>query len=265
MYIFDLKKGKKFLPWIIFIGIGIGTANYILNRTINWSQFLILSLSTSIVIGYSSVTIASNKDWFFQKFNKGWKIYGMTSILFLLFGAFSIELEHIIHSFLFSKGEFSIFSTPKMNLFNGILSFILGHSFFQNHASFPNKSTSLEKSETEVDSQPFNKVPVKEGNTILLLNLDEIAYFEAFDNYSNVYTLKGEKKLCDYSLSFLQSRLNSNFIRIHRKYIANKNQIKQIQSHTNSRYKIYFEIADQIPIMSSKTYASEIKALTKIK
>ncbi len=259
---FHLTKAKKFLPVIVFIGIGIGAANYFLNSSLNLSQSIIVGVATSLVIGYSTVTIASNKDWFYRQLKTPWKIYSCITLLFFFIGGLSTELEHTILSFLFSKEDFQFFSAPKMNLFNGIITFILGHTFFQNHATFP--KTNKPKNEQDAPST-FTKVPVKEGNSIRLIHIDDIAYFEAFDNYSHVYNLKREKRLCDYSLAFLQTRLGSNFMRIHRKYIVNKDQIKQIQSHTNSRYKIYFEIEHQSPIVSSKSYAAEIKELTKLK
>ncbi len=109
----------------------------------------------------------------------------------------------------------------------------------------------------------ITSIPVKQGENILLIPIQDIVYFEAFDNYSFVHTLTGEKKLCDYSLIFLEKRLSNNFSRMHRKYIVNKNHIKQIKPHVNSRYLIVFNTGLD-PIISSKGYATLIRKLIKI-
>ena len=93
---------------------------------------------------------------------------------------------------------------------------------------------------------------------------DEIVYFEAFDNYAFLYNARGEKKLCDYSLLFLEQRLDNTFARIHRKYIVNTNYIKEIRPHLNGRYLILFTTEALDAITSSKSYAAAIRRLIKI-
>ena len=94
--------------------------------------------------------------------------------------------------------------------------------------------------------------------------MDEIVYFEAFDNYSFVYDLGGNKILCDYALIFLEKRLDKNFLRIHRKYIVNTQHIKQINPHLNGRYQILFDTPKLATITSSKGYATIVRKLIKI-
>ena len=113
-------------------------------------------------------------------------------------------------------------------------------------------------------NQPIAKIPVKKGETILLIAVEEIAYFEAYDNYAFVFDVKGNKMLCDYSLLFLEKRLGHSFIRIHRKFIVNTLHIKQIKPQLNSRYLIEFDKPQLEPISSSKSYAASIRSLIKI-
>ncbi|MFK7925092.1 MAG: LytR/AlgR family response regulator transcription factor [Bacteroidia bacterium] len=161
-------------------------------------------------------------------------------------------------------------------MFNGIISLAMGFSFFLNKHLFPAKYVSADKNQQDLPIQkdelesaielaaPITKVPVKKGESIILIPAHEIAYFEAFDNYSFLYDLEGKKMLCDYSLLFLEKRLDKNFLRVHRKHIVNTNHIKQIKPHLNSRYLIQFEQPKLDTITSSKSYSMIMRTLIKI-
>ncbi|WP_299608080.1 LytTR family DNA-binding domain-containing protein [uncultured Aquimarina sp.] len=265
---FQLKKANRFIPHILLVGIGIGTANYIMNGSLNWIQWCIQSLSTSLIIGYTLVAIGLNKSWFTTLFTSKVKMYIVVTIISFLLGILATEIEHLIRSLIFKSQQFRPFSSGKMYWFNGIISLLLGFSFFQNQVlkNKTTKSTLVEdKKEPTITEHTSNitSVPVKQGENILLIPIDSIVYFEAFDNYSFVYNDKGEKKLCDYSLLFLEKRLDKNFSRVHRKYIVNKTYIKKITPHLNGRYIIAFTINLEA-ITSSKSYIDTIRKLIKI-
>ena len=274
---FNLKKANRYLPYILLIGIGIGTANYFMNDALNWMQWLILSLVTSLLIGYALVSIAANKSYFEHYLKPSWKLYSILFFVFFLIGIMATEVENIIKMFVFFNEEYHPFSAGKMYLFNGVITLVLGFSFFLNKHFFPPEDSSLKESQEDLiktETEPnqieeelsqITKVPVKQGENIILIPIEDIAYFEAFDNYSFMYNLKGEKRLCDYSLLFLQKRLGDNFMRIHRKYIVNSNHIKQIKPHSNARFQIEFSIPDLSPILSSKGYSASIRSLIKIR
>ena len=273
---FELKIANRFLPHILLVGLGIGTANFIMNGDLNWIQWAMQSLSTSFLIGYTTVLVASNKPWFKFKITHSWKLYIVLSIVFIFIGVIATEIEHIIRSLVFSSEPFRSFSAGKMYLFNGVISFVLGFSLFQNdHLIQGSKSISIEntlelRSEVSSDNK-FSKIsditssiPVRQGDNILLIPTQEIVYFEAYDNYSFVYDVNGQKRLCDYSLLFLEKRLENIFSRIHRKYLVNENHIKQIKPHINGRYIIEFSLKGLSPITSSKTYSTTIRRIIKI-
>ena len=272
---FDLTRASRFIPHIIVVGLGIGTANYIMHGTFNWLQWTIQSLSTSFIIGYTLVTIGANKPWFAFRFRRTWKMYLILSVLFFLAALLATETEQIIRSLVFQEQPYRLLSAGKMYLFNGIISWVLGISFFQYNSLTPKKRGSdgrIENSSIQNNnstaasssSEPIVNIPVKKGEAISFIPVESIVYFEAFDNYSFVYNIEGDKKLCDYSLLFLEARLSEEFSRIHRKYIVNKNHIQQIKPHLNGRYMILF--GHQIsPVTSSKSYSSTIQKLIKIK
>ena len=273
---FELEKANRFLPHILLVGLGIGTANFIINGGLNLIQWSIQSLSTSFLIGYTTILAASNKAWFKFKITSSWKLYIFLSIVFLFIGVFATEVEHIIRSLIFRSEPFRPFSAGKMYLFNGVISSVLGFSLFQNnHLILGSDSKSTEKNlkssseispdhEISKSSDIASSIPVRQGNNILLVPTQEIVYFEAYDNYSFVYDLNGKKRLCDYSLIFLEKRLKKKFSRIHRKYLVNEKHIKQIKPHINGRYIIEFSPKGLSSISSSKNFSHTIRKLIKM-
>jgi hypothetical protein len=273
---FELKKANRFLPHILLVGLGIGSANFIMNGDLNWIQWAIQSLSTSFLIGYTTVLVAINKPRLKLNINPIWKLYIVLLSIFLIVGFFATEVEHVIRSLIFKSESYQPFSAGKMYLFNGVISAVLGFSIFHNnHLVLSGSKKSVEKqlpsqSERLLDQKISNSnditssIPVKQGDNILLIPTQEIVYFEAYDNYSFVYDLNGKKRLCDYSLLFLEKRLEKNFSRIHRKYLVNEKHIKQIKPYINGRYIIEFSINGLSSITSSKSYSTTIRRMIKI-
>ncbi len=268
---FYFKEANRFIPYILVIGIGIGTANFTINGGLNWIQWVVQSVVTSFIVGYGLVLIVLNKSWFLAHFKSKLIFYLFFVLAFFLIGVLATEIENLIRSLVFRSQQFALFSAGKMYVFNGIISLILGYSFLQNNLLKIKNTKSqahLENQKKEVvekaTSSSINKIPVKQGDNIVLISIEDIVYFEAYDNYSFVYNMEGEKRLCDYSLIFLEKRLNKSFARVHRKYIVNKNHIKQITPHLNGRYLIMFDSSKIDSINSSKGYLETIKGLIKI-
>ena len=273
---FEFSKANRFLPYIVLIGLGIGTANFIMFGDLNFIQWAVQSLSTSFLIGYSTVLFALNKPWFNYKITPPWKVYILLAIVLTLVGVVATEVEHIIRSMIFSSEPFRPFSAGKMYLFNGVISLVLGFSLFQNDHLIQGRKSKLSENNSELSSDVSfdnklskssdvtSSIPVRQGDNILLIPTQEIVYFEAYDNYSFVYDIHGQKRLCDYSLLFLEKRLDNMFSRIHRKYLVNENHIKQIKPHMNGRYIIEFSLKGLSSISSSKTYSDTIRRLIKI-
>ncbi len=263
----DFQKANQYLPHIILIGVGIGTANFFLNGELNWLQWVVQAICTSLIIGYSLVVIAANRATMEETIQPNWKLYAVLIVVFFLLGSIASEVEHFIRSTIFGQNPYTPFSGGRSYLFNGIISNVLGFSFFQNSSLFPKTNPSSESKEEAIEEsspQTITKVPVKQGESFLLIPLEEIAYFEAFDNYSFVFNLKGEKRLCDYSLLFLEQRLAGSFLRVHRKYIVNTNHIQELRPHLNGRYVISFSNTKLPSITSSKSYSTAVRKLFKI-
>lgn len=100
---------------------------------------------------------------------------------------------------------------------------------------------------------------IKSGDRIVLLRFENISYLEAEDKYVFVYTLDGQKYLTDQSLSALSEKLPSQFYRIQKSYIINKERIKEMHRHFNGRYLFIMEDKAGTRLTSGRTYHEEIK------
>jgi len=101
---------------------------------------------------------------------------------------------------------------------------------------------------------------IRTGDRIILLRFDNISYFEAEDKYVLVFTIDGQKYLTDQSLSTLSEKLPSQFYRIQKSFIINKDKVKEMHRHFNGRYLFIMEDKPATRLTSGRTYHDEIKA-----
>ncbi len=97
-------------------------------------------------------------------------------------------------------------------------------------------------------------LPIRTGDRINLIRYENIAFFEAQDKYVCVFTLDGQKFLTDQSLTTLEEKLPSNFCRIHRSYIINKEKIREMHRHFSGRYLFIMDDKALTRITSGRTY-----------
>ncbi|MBL7740206.1 MAG: response regulator transcription factor [Chitinophagaceae bacterium] len=103
-------------------------------------------------------------------------------------------------------------------------------------------------------------LPIKTGDRITLLRFENIAYLEANDKYVFVFTTDGQKHLTDQSLTALSEKLPVQFHRVHKSYIINKDKIREMHRHFNSRYLFIMEDKAGTRITSGRTYHDDIRA-----
>ena len=267
----DFKSVNQYLPHIFLVGIGIGTTNYIIHGQFNWLQWIIQSSSTSFFVGFTLLWIASNKSQFQLYLKKDLKLYFTLAVLFVLIGIIATEIESLIKTLIFLNKAYEPFALDSLYFSNSIISTFLGFSFYLNNRLFSKELPKTENGTGEMpiqkeepDFEVITKIPIKQGENIQLISVKDIAYFEAFDNYSHLYHSNGKKLFCDYSLIFLEKRLGKDFLRIHRKYIVNTIHIKQIVPHLNGRYLVQFHKSQLNTITSSKGYVNTMRKLVKI-
>lgn len=77
-------------------------------------------------------------------------------------------------------------------------------------------------------SSTSNKIFVKNNQDLVALQSDDIVYIEAFDNYSNVFTVD-DKYLVSHTLKKIEEKLTpKGFVRIHKSYLVNFEKIDTI-------------------------------------
>jgi two-component system LytT family response regulator len=108
--------------------------------------------------------------------------------------------------------------------------------------------------------QKATALPIKTGDRITLLRYENIVYLEAQDKYVMVFTTDGHKHLTDQSLTLLSEKLPAQFHRIHKSYIINKEKIKEMHRHFNSRYLFIMEDKEATRLTSGRTYHDTIRA-----
>lgn len=107
--------------------------------------------------------------------------------------------------------------------------------------------------------QKATALPIKTGDRITLLRYENIAYLEAQDKYVYVFTTDGQKHLTDQSLTTLSEKL-PQFYRIQKSYIINKDKIKEMHRHFNSRYLFIMDDKAGTRLTSGRTYHDEIRS-----
>ncbi len=103
-------------------------------------------------------------------------------------------------------------------------------------------------------------LPIRTGDRITLLRYENIVYLEAEDKYVYIHTADGQKHLTDQSLAVLSEKLPSEFYRIQKSYIINKDKIKEMHRHFNSRYLFTMDDKAGTRLSSGRTYHDAIKA-----
>lgn len=96
-------------------------------------------------------------------------------------------------------------------------------------------------------------IPIKKENSILLIKLKEVEYFEGASKYVNVILRNGGSEILKKTLSTLPAILPESFIRIHKSYIVSFSQIREIISASGNTYKVRLESGKVLPI-SRKVY-----------
>jgi len=98
----------------------------------------------------------------------------------------------------------------------------------------------------------------KQNDHIIVLQVDEIAYFYAEDKATFIVCRAGKRYFSEYSLDNLEDQLDpKSFFRLSRGCIANIQAVKSVSKHFNSRLKIKLEPALTEDILVSRIRVPE--------
>ena len=111
---------------------------------------------------------------------------------------------------------------------------------------------------TQSSTKPIKKILGKYGDTIYLVNVEDIYYIKA-DLDEAIIKIQDKEIYVKRKIGELETLLqHENFFRVHRSYIVNVNKIKSMNSIEQSKFEIGFEGISQI-ITSSKEGAKEFR------
>ena len=125
----------------------------------------------------------------------------------------------------------------------------------KNYSPFEDKISDLLKyvqNSNSISTTYSEKLPVKLGNKVSFIKVDDIKYITASGYYAEIYT-EDKKHLLRESLSNLIASLDPNkFIRVHRSTIINLNEIGEL---VNSNYgEVDVKMNDKKLFRVSKSY-----------
>lgn len=96
-----------------------------------------------------------------------------------------------------------------------------------------------------------NRIVVKEGSNIRIVPVYDVHYIEAYDDYVKIFTQK-EMYLKKKTMSFYEKNLDpSQFVRIHRSYILNLQQLTKIEPLEKDSYIALLKTGVRIPLSKS--------------
>ena len=253
------STANRYLPWIIVAGLALGIANYSLGFWPTIGQSIFQQVAISLVIGYGMFVAIGLSG----AFDSGKYItLLLLGLMFTILGILGSEVDTFIDKAVFANGKYAPFTSYGKYLFNIILSNMLGFATYYwtaQRAPIPIDTT------VEIASTSgLSELPIKQGEVISMHALNEVMYFESYDNYAFLFNMKGERILANNSLLELEKKLGSDFLRVHRKYLINKRLIHQIRPHVKSRYTIYFKDKKKSSVQSSASYSETIRGIIKI-
>lgn len=122
----------------------------------------------------------------------------------------------------------------------------------------------LEAFEKLKPKKEITSIPVKLGDRMLFIDINEILYFEAEDKYVRIHLFNGKSYLCDYPIRNLEEKLDDKFVRIQRSILVNRTRIKEIEKHYSGRYVVKLNDTAVTKLTSGKNYSEQIKKLLEI-
>ncbi len=107
----------------------------------------------------------------------------------------------------------------------------------------------------------LDRVIIKSGQKIQIIPIEAISYIEAQDDYTMLYTEKGNF-LKQKTMKYFEENLDQkNFLRIHRSYIIKLSSIKQIELLEKESYRVLLHDGKKLPV--SKSGYQNLKEIIK--
>ena len=107
----------------------------------------------------------------------------------------------------------------------------------------------------------LQRIQVKIGDRILLVNVDEIIRFQSEDKYTTIYTPTGQFVI-DTPLVDLEKKLDpSMFVRIHRAHLVAIDYIAEIRKSDMSRLVVVLRDKNRTQLLVSRNFVKTVRSL----
>ena len=169
----------------------------------------------------------------------------------LLISCFIVGIE-TFGMYLFHPPAFAYFvTTIPTRLFITcllIIIFRLRYLVYDNATESPNKTIT---NQPTTSTSTIDRIIVRNGQKIKIIPIDDIIYIQADGDYISIHTTEGNY-LKEQTMKHTENILPANlFIRIHRSYIVNINQISRIERY-GERQQIILHNKEKIKISAAR-------------
>lgn len=101
------------------------------------------------------------------------------------------------------------------------------------------------RNQMENEEKNLDRIVVRKGSGMNVIPVSEIFFIEAQDDYSMIITQKG-RFMKDRPLKFFESKLGKEFVRVHRSYIININQLDSIEPFGKESYHLKLKCGQSV-------------------
>lgn len=110
------------------------------------------------------------------------------------------------------------------------------------------------KSSHALDGHSMKYLSVKKGFEVKIIPLEEIKYFKSDNIYVELHLQNNQVVIYDKSIKQLIPLLPSNYYRIHKSFIVDRNNVESIQSLGGGKYRVILKSGDCLPVSRHKIH-----------
>lgn len=100
----------------------------------------------------------------------------------------------------------------------------------------------------EIRGKSIKFLAVRKGDCISLINVEDLDYIKGAGIYSELHLKNGKREINDQSLEKLEQLLPDSFARIHKSYLVDIHQAKEITIQSGSKYWLLLKNGEVLPI-----------------
>lgn len=108
------------------------------------------------------------------------------------------------------------------------------------------------KSSHALDGHSIKYLSVKKGFEIKVIPLEDIKYFKSANIYVELHLRNDQVVIYDKSIKQLIPLLPSNYYRIHKSFIVDRNNVESIQTLGGGKYRVILKSGDCLPVSRHK-------------